>query len=204
MNSDCYASLLPNWGTLFSSDLRSHFALARESQEEENLAVYQRVVTPPRPTEPEPPPQKEPEPAPLAEEPAAEEAIAGDPPHPDVATVRHSAEMGNAMAQYYMGALHSTGENGMPLDMEEAAFWYRKAAEQGLAMAQNNLGFLYATGQGVPQDYVQAHTWIKLAELGHYPEASENLIILNRHMTPEQIEQAEQCVRDWTPKQEEA
>lgn len=200
MNTLRYPSLSPNWGTLFSSDLGSHFALARGS-----VGPVPEVAGDPCPEGVSP--QSEPEISlSETEETDAEPPVAADaepsaeadaPSFPDLATVRQSAELGNSMAQYYLGALYSTGGSGVELDVEQAAFWYQQAAEQGLAMAQNNLGFLYATGQGVPQDYVMAHRWIKLAALGDYLEASDNLSILNRHMTPEQIEQAEQQVREW-------
>ncbi len=36
-------------------------------------------------------------------------------------------------------------------------------ASQGNAAAQYNLGVMYANGRGVPQDYVQAMKWYRLA-----------------------------------------
>ena len=41
--------------------------------------------------------------------------------------------------------------------------WFRKAAEQGLARAQYNLGVGYYQGAGVPQDYVAAARWFRMA-----------------------------------------
>ena len=39
----------------------------------------------------------------------------------------------------------------------------RQRAEQGDADAQYNLGFVYARGLGVPQDFVEAVKWARLA-----------------------------------------
>jgi TPR repeat protein len=41
--------------------------------------------------------------------------------------------------------------------------WFWLAADQGVVLAQVNLGVMYENGLGVPQDYVQAHTWHNLA-----------------------------------------
>ena len=38
------------------------------------------------------------------------------------------------------------------------------AAEQGNASAQSNLGAMYNNGEGVPQDYVQAFKWVRVAD----------------------------------------
>lgn len=111
--------------------------------------------------------------------------------------VSRAAEQGNVMAQYYLGAMYATGNGEVAQDCDTAAYWYTKAADQGLAMAQNNLGFLYATGQGVPQDYLTAYMWITLAVMGEYPDAANNLNILAKYMTPEQIEQAQERAHAW-------
>src|SRR5690606_21311553 len=45
---------------------------------------------------------------------------------------------------------------------------WRPLAEAGNAKAQYGLGLLHAHGQGIPQDPVQAETWLrKSAEQGH-------------------------------------
>jgi len=73
----------------------------------------------------------------------------------------------NASEQTMIGESYQYGE-GVPKDMEKAAYWYQKAAEQGYANAQNNLGILYENGDGVPQDWKKAtYWWAKAAEQGH-------------------------------------
>ncbi|MGA0777082.1 MAG: tetratricopeptide repeat protein [Gemmobacter sp.] len=58
---------------------------------------------------------------------------------------------GNALAQYKLGEMYSTG-TGVPQDFERAAEWYERAVRQNLAAAMYRLGTLYAMGQGVAQD----------------------------------------------------
>ena len=56
----------------------------------------------------------------------------------------------------------------MPVDKEQAVYWYRKAAEQGHATAQFNLAVSYRNGEGVAQDHGQAAYWYeKAAAQGH-------------------------------------
>src|SRR5271157_212165 len=77
-----------------------------------------------------------------------------------------SAEQGDPVAQYNLGASYELG-SGLPQDLAKAAMWYRKAGEQGYAVAQYSLGTMYSQGRGVPQDYAQAAIWLrKAAEQG--------------------------------------
>ena len=54
----------------------------------------------------------------------------------------------------------------------------RASAAQGDADAQFNLGVMYAEGYGVPQDYVEAGTWYRLAAERGDPEAQTNLGVM--------------------------
>jgi len=67
----------------------------------------------------------------------------------EVAATRQQAEQGDAIAQYNLGVMYSTGQ-GVPEDDVEAVAWWRKAADQGQASAQHFLGVSYVSGQGVP------------------------------------------------------
>ncbi|MBF0460827.1 MAG: sel1 repeat family protein [Magnetococcales bacterium] len=173
MNTNWHDALLPHWGTIFSSDLQSHFLLAKREGDVSSTDA-------PSVTEPSTAPSP------------TQAAV------PNWEAVQRAAEQGNAMAQYYLGALYATGTGGVAQNTQEAAAWYHKAAEQGLAIAQNNLGFLYATGQGVGQDYVVAYQWTTLAMAGGYADAANNLNLLAQHMTSIQIEQAQQLAQAWT------
>jgi hypothetical protein len=80
----------------------------------------------------------------------------------EVAATRQRAEQGDALAQYDLGVMYTTGQ-GVPQDDTEAVRWYRLAAEQGYASLQYSLGAMYAAGQGVPQDDTEAVRWFRLA-----------------------------------------
>ena len=88
--------------------------------------------------------------------------------------VRPLAEHGNAQAQYELGAAYALG-HGVPLDLANAAIWYRKAADQGIARAQSNLGTMYASGIGVPVDPASALLWLGKAAAQGDPIAYESL-----------------------------
>ena len=84
----------------------------------------------------------------------------------DLKNLEARANNGDASAQFDLGVRCGKGD-GVPVDHEKAAVWYRKAAEQGLAMAQAALGHCYAIGEGVAQDFDQAVMWFrKAAEQG--------------------------------------
>ena len=85
-----------------------------------------------------------------------------------------SAEAGDTPAQFLLGLRYGTGD-GVPLDYQQSAYWFRKAAEQGLSPAQYLLGGQYEKGQGVPQDYEQAANWYRKAAKQGYVEAQSNL-----------------------------
>lgn len=65
------------------------------------------------------------------------------------------------------------------------------AAEQGDATAQNNLGLMYANGEGVPENHVLAYAWWDLAAAQGHESAQENKGKLSRHMTKEQVAEAQ-------------
>ena len=94
--------------------------------------------------------------------------------------------------------MYSKGQ-GVPQDNNEAVKWYRLSAEQGNAKAQFNLGLKYAKGQGVPQDYMSAHMWWNLSGSNGNKQAVENRDIIEKRMSPSQIEKAQEMARNWKP-----
>ena len=112
---------------------------------------------------------------------------------------RKAAEQGDNGAQVNLGLMYDNGQ-GVQQDYATAMSWYRKAAEQGYAPAQNNLGVMYDNGEGVGQDDVSAHMWFNLAVANGFKEAVRNRDMVARHMTPEQIAEAQKLVREWKPK----
>ena len=89
---------------------------------------------------------------------------------------------------------------GVPQDYKEAVRWYRLSAEQGNADAQYNLAKMYYQGLGVPKDYVSAHMWINLAASNGEEGAIEKRNMVEKEMTPQQIEKAKEMARNWKPK----
>ena len=80
---------------------------------------------------------------------------------------KEGAARGDAQSQGMLGFLYANGQ-GVPKDLVQAAYWYRKAADQGHADAQVSLGVCYTRGQGVTRDEVEAAKWFrKAAEQGH-------------------------------------
>jgi len=143
---------------------------------------------------------------------------------------RLAAGQGNSKAQFIMGLMYANGW-GVPQEDQEALKWYRHATEQrvaskkikiynlaqknvpealeiltrdaenGVAEAQFFMGLVYARGSEVPVDHVLAHMWYNLSGLQGHKDATSKISLLEKNMSPQQIEQAQEMVRDWKPKQ---
>jgi len=111
---------------------------------------------------------------------------------------RKSAEQGDGKAQCNLGVCYLSG-TGVTKDAAEAVKWLRKAAEQGIAAAENGLGGCYGEGEGVLKDYVEADKWFNLASAQGYELAKTNLLEVEKSMTAEQIAEAQQLAREFTP-----
>ena len=108
------------------------------------------------------------------------------------------AEQGVATAQNNLGKMYYYGL-AAPRDYMEAFKWFRLSAEQGNAKAQYNLGLMYVNGQGASQDYVLAHMWWNIADSNGHKGAPKNRNIVEKQMTPQQIEGAQRLARNWKP-----
>jgi len=53
---------------------------------------------------------------------------------------------------------------------------------------------------GVPQDYVLAHMWFNLSGSNGDKDAVKNRNIVEKEMSPSQIEKAQEMARNWKPK----
>ena len=111
---------------------------------------------------------------------------------------RLSAEQGLAIAQYNLGLMYDNGL-GVPQDYKEAVRLFRLSAEQGYANAQYNLGQMYYKGQGVLQDYKEAHMWFNLSGSNGRKVAIKYRNIVEKRMSPSQIEKAQEMARNWKP-----
>lgn len=108
------------------------------------------------------------------------------------ALILPAAEAGVAAAQYYAGVLCENG--GRSLGGLGTGQWYLRAAEQNFSLAQARLGTLYLEGQGVPQNFLEAYTWLSLAAANGTSGAREQRDRAAGHMTEQALAQAQQ----WT------
>ena len=119
----------------------------------------------------------------------------------------------------------------MTKDDAVGAAWYRRAAEQGNLGAQVELAACYQEGKGVPKDYVEAHKWFNLASAsGKYLttgifkrrmsdeekkqiegvtiffdiDPKQSMSAIEQLMTNDQIAEAQQLAREFTPRKESA
>jgi hypothetical protein len=74
-----------------------------------------------------------------------------------------AGELGSVHAQRSLGVCYETGNWAGPLDLTEAARWYRKAAERGHAECQYDLGLMLLLGEGEPVDTVEGLMWLERA-----------------------------------------
>lgn len=68
------------------------------------------------------------------------------------------AENGDHRAMYALGSMYAAG-HGVPMDLQEALKWFRKAATYGRPDAQYKIGVMYDRGLGLKQDYRKALNW---------------------------------------------
>jgi len=113
---------------------------------------------------------------------------------------RRAAEQGHARAQQNLGALYEEG-SGVPQSYVEAAKWYLRAAEGGNVFAKLNLGVLHEQGvPGLPINVVLAHMWYNLAAAQGSADAARFRDELARHMSREQVAEAQRQAQQWLEK----
>jgi uncharacterized protein len=112
---------------------------------------------------------------------------------------RQAAEREYAPAQKNLGQMYLLG-TGVAQSHARAVDWNRRAAEQGNAGGQYNLGVAYAEGKGVPQDWVQAHAWFNISATNGKENKRYTRYEVERKMTVEQIEMAQELTREWKRK----
>ena len=114
------------------------------------------------------------------------------------------ADQGNAEGQYFLGLFYHNGF-GVKRDPAEAVKWFQKAAQQGDARSQYYAGIMYAAGKGVTKDLPMADMWLTLSATNpkssyrdtHYTR--EEIDKIEKKMTPEQLAQAKELVKNWKP-----
>jgi TPR repeat protein len=120
---------------------------------------------------------------------------------------RLAAEQGRANDQFNLGVMYDNGQ-GVVQNYAEAVKWYRLSAQQGDAFAQYFLGYMYVSGEGVLKEYVKAHSWYNLAAVdSRHPNAANAANAANsrdslaKHMTPQQIADAQKLAGDCQARQ---
>jgi TPR repeat protein len=130
-------------------------------------------------------------------------AYAADPISDKEMADRYSkaAQSGDSDAQFYLGALYSSGV-GRPRSDEEAFRWFSHAADQGHSHAMLILSGIYAIGRGTPKDNLSAYKWAYIVSVGtrveEFRNGSRQLIgVLETRMTPAEVNQAKADAGRW-------
>lgn len=124
------------------------------------------------------------------------------------------AKDGDCDAQFSLGLLYFEGR-AVGRSYEKASEWWNKAANQGQPQAQVALGVMYAHGEipysvfqcgrgcGVKRDLVLAYKWLGLAGESGFPreenQAQKLLGKISPEITPEQISEADELIKKWSP-----
>jgi hypothetical protein len=112
-----------------------------------------------------------------------------------------AAQSGDNDAEFYLGALYSSGV-GRPRSDEEAFRWFSRAAEQGHSHAMLVLSGLYAVGRGTPKDNVNAYKWAYIISVGTRVEEFRNdarqlMGLLETKMMADELSQARSEAGRW-------
>jgi hypothetical protein len=112
-----------------------------------------------------------------------------------------AAQSGDNDAQFYLGALYSSGV-GRPRSDEQALQWFSRAAEQGHSHAMLVLAGLYAIGRGTAKDNVSAYKWAYIVSVGSRMDEFRNgarqlMGVLETKMTPQELNQARADAARW-------
>tara|TARA_Y100000588_G_scaffold125605_1_gene137578 strand:- start:203 stop:766 length:564 start_codon:yes stop_codon:yes gene_type:complete len=109
------------------------------------------------------------------------------------------SETGNVLAQNELGLIYCAGDC-VEQDFKIAMRWFEKAADQGNSDASNNIGIMHQSGQGVEKSYVKAYAWFSVSAAGGNKLAQEHKGLIIEEMTPEQISEAEELIKEMVQK----
>jgi TonB family protein len=99
------------------------------------------------------------------------------------------AKKGDPKAQLIIGCVCEYGITSFAPNLAQAIDWYRKAAES-MVLAQYFLGETYLLNF----DYVQAYTWLRIADLGGYQDPKDKLKTVALLLSKGQLSEAEDQV----------
>jgi TPR repeat protein len=112
-----------------------------------------------------------------------------------------AAQSGDDDAQFYLGALYSSGV-GMQRSDEEAFRWFSRAADHGHIHAMLILSGLCAIGRGAPQDNLSAYKWAYIvayaSKVDEFKNGARQLMgVLETRLTPDQVYAAKTDASRW-------
>lgn len=94
-----------------------------------------------------------------------------------LANWRAGAEHGFGPDQYRLGLAYATGD-GVPQDLNNAAYWWRKSADNIYPQAELMMGDAYAHGWGVSRNINKAIHWWKIAARSEAPDVARRAQLL--------------------------
>ena len=108
----------------------------------------------------------------------------------NVESTRLLAEQDDPYSQLYLAYMYEHGK-GLPVDMEQAYSWYRKAADHGMPAGQHSLGLMYAEGIVVPQDDLAAYIFFYMAAVQSHEGASKKRDEMAARLNAEQLDRGQ-------------
>lgn len=114
------------------------------------------------------------------------------------------ADQGNMDGQYFLGFFYHNGF-GVKANQAEALKWFEKAGQQGDPRSQYYAGIIYATGKGITRDLAAADKWLTLSATNPKTTYRDSLYTkeeikkIEKKMTPEQLAQVQDLVKNWKP-----
>jgi len=111
-----------------------------------------------------------------------------------------AAEQQYAQAQYYLAYLFVVGQ-GVAANEKEASNWFLRAAENGVVDAQHQIGVRLARGEGIDQDVIEGYKWLNMASFNNHEGAKKARGELIRHMSPQQVQEAQTRTGDFVRQQ---
>ncbi len=91
--------------------------------------------------------------------------------------LRRKASSGHLREELELAGDYYEGR-GISRNLEQAAYWYKKAADQGDPGAQVQIGYFYLVGLGVKQDQGHALRWLERASASGSQMGKLNLAVL--------------------------
>ena len=111
---------------------------------------------------------------------------------------RKSANQNYPKAQHDLALMILQGKDANQ-DALEAYKWFHLAANQGDGPSQYQLGLMlsHGKGKGIPQHFILAYMWFKIAAVNGIKKAEAGQTQLAEKMTKEEVKEAEIEARKW-------